>query len=207
MVGSPVIVAGNSIGGFISTSLAADYPQLVRGLVLLNSAGPIDKSFNAEKWAATEKSAPPRFLVNLISWGLLLYLENSIAKTLKWLYPNNPSNADEWLGDEIYRAACDPRSAEVFKAVFYLPPPRALNYLINEKYQKPTLVLQGANDPLNDSKGRAKQLEDACPNHVTVELLQASTADFHLVACQIDVCCNGILVGIIVHLRQTNVFV
>lgn len=34
-----MVVAGNSIGGFISASLAADYPGLVQGLVLLNSAG------------------------------------------------------------------------------------------------------------------------------------------------------------------------
>ena len=34
-----MVVAGNSIGGFISSSMAADYPALVKGLVLLNSAG------------------------------------------------------------------------------------------------------------------------------------------------------------------------
>ena len=32
----PAVVAGNSIGGFIATSCAADYPDLVQGLVLLN---------------------------------------------------------------------------------------------------------------------------------------------------------------------------
>lgn len=34
-----MVLAGNSIGGFISASVAADYPGLVAGLVLLNSAG------------------------------------------------------------------------------------------------------------------------------------------------------------------------
>jgi pimeloyl-ACP methyl ester carboxylesterase len=33
------VLAGNSIGGFISASAAADYPSLVAGLALLNSAG------------------------------------------------------------------------------------------------------------------------------------------------------------------------
>jgi len=33
------VVVGNSIGGFISASVAADYPDLVKGLVLVNSAG------------------------------------------------------------------------------------------------------------------------------------------------------------------------
>ena len=31
VVRRPVVVAGNSIGGFISASLAADYPSLVKG--------------------------------------------------------------------------------------------------------------------------------------------------------------------------------
>ena len=48
VVGRPVIVVGNSIGGFVSASLAADYPQLVKGLVLLNSAGPIKDDFDLE---------------------------------------------------------------------------------------------------------------------------------------------------------------
>jgi pimeloyl-ACP methyl ester carboxylesterase len=39
VVGSPAVLAGNSIGGFISASAAADYPSLVAGLALLNSAG------------------------------------------------------------------------------------------------------------------------------------------------------------------------
>lgn len=39
VVRQPVVVAGNSIGGFISASMAGDYPGLVEGLVLLNSAG------------------------------------------------------------------------------------------------------------------------------------------------------------------------
>jgi pimeloyl-ACP methyl ester carboxylesterase len=34
-----VVLVGNSIGGFISASVAADYPDLVKGLVLVNSAG------------------------------------------------------------------------------------------------------------------------------------------------------------------------
>ena len=32
VVQCPVVVAGNSIGGFISASLAADYPSLVKGM-------------------------------------------------------------------------------------------------------------------------------------------------------------------------------
>jgi len=40
------------------------------------------------------------------------------------------------------RSACDRGSLEVFQSAFYLPPPRALNYLISSLYKGPTLVLQ-----------------------------------------------------------------
>jgi hypothetical protein len=33
----------------------------------------------------------------------MAYLQNSIAKQLKWLYPTNPQAADKWLKQEIYR--------------------------------------------------------------------------------------------------------
>ncbi|EFJ50097.1 hypothetical protein VOLCADRAFT_89124 [Volvox carteri f. nagariensis] len=177
VVGAPVVVAGNSIGGFISTCLAADYPPLVRGLVLLNSAGPIDPSFNIDSWraaVAAGRPAPPALLVSAISSALFWYLERTVPSTLKWLYPTNPAKADEWLEREILRAAGDSGAIDVFKAVWYLPPPRALNWLIAEAWRGPTLVLQsqGALDPLNDAPSRARQLGRLCTN-VEVELLQA----------------------------------
>lgn len=60
------------------------------------------------------------------------------------------------------RAACDSRSADVFASVFYLPKPRALNYLITELWRGPTGVVQGVLDPLNDAKSRADQLKSIC---------------------------------------------
>jgi len=100
------------------------------------------------------------------------YLENSIGDQLKWLYPTNPDAADAWLEEEIFRAACDSRSPEVFASVFYLPKPRALNHLVADKWGGPTMVLQGVLDPLNDARGRAQALAQACPK-VKVVLLQA----------------------------------
>ena len=35
--------------------------------------------------------------------ALFWYLELSIGKTLKWLYPTAPDRADAWLAEEIYR--------------------------------------------------------------------------------------------------------
>ena len=52
------------------------------------------------------------------------YLERSVAQTLVKLYVSDPTNADEWLADEIYRAACDPGAIGVFQCV---PPPPSLS--------------------------------------------------------------------------------
>jgi hypothetical protein len=35
----------------------------------------------------------------------MAYLEGSIAKQLKWLYPTAPERADTWLEQEIFRWA------------------------------------------------------------------------------------------------------
>lgn len=168
----PVVLVGNSIGGFISASVAADYPELVRGLCLINSAGPIDPAFDISAHAAKTKKPPPAWLAGALTAGLMAYLEGSIAGQLKWLYPTAPERADTWLEQEIFRAACDGRSPDVFRSVFYLPPPRALNWMVKDAWRGPTLVLQGVLDPLNDAKGRAAQLEALCPNARAV-LLQA----------------------------------
>lgn len=50
-----------------------------------------------------------------IEHALRRYLETSIARTLTRLYKGDPTNADEWLADEIYRAACDPGAIGVFR--------------------------------------------------------------------------------------------
>lgn len=39
------------------------------------------------------------------------------------------------------------------RSVFYLPKPRPLSHLVGDLWRGPTLVLQGALDPLNDAKG------------------------------------------------------
>jgi pimeloyl-ACP methyl ester carboxylesterase len=166
VVGRPAVLAGNSIGGFISASCAADYPELVAGLALVNTAGPVTPGVTEEQVQAlvSETRKPPAsWFVRATTFGLMAYLQNSIGKQLQWLYPTNPQNADKWLEQEIYRAACDARSADVFASVFYLPKPRPLNYLINNLWKGPTSVIQGVLDPLNDARARMKQLESECP--------------------------------------------
>ena len=169
IAGGPVVVAGNSIGGFMSANLACDYAHLVAGLVLLNSAGPI----RDESEPSPARGTPPALVVNTLTALLLAYLERTVATTLRRCYPAQPDNADSWLAREIERASADDGAFSVFASVFYLPPPRALNALVNS-FGKPTLILNGALDPLNDASKRARDLAARCnPRNVSMTLLQA----------------------------------
>lgn len=118
------------------------------------------------------QTPPSKLFVEAVSRALFLYLELSIAKTLKRLYPTNPAAADAWLAGEIGRAARDPGALAVFQSVFYMPRPRALDVLLVKEFKGPCLLLQGALDPLNDAKGRARALGDAVPG-IEVRLLEA----------------------------------
>lgn len=144
---------------------------------MLNSAGKVDPDYRAPtasqvEAAAASKQGPPKFLVELVSRGLFLFLQKSTTQQLTRLYPVAPDNADAWLAEEILRAADDPGALGVFRSVFYLPAPRPLNYLVQELFGKATLVLQGAKDPLSNAVQRAKDIEANCQN-VTVTLLEA----------------------------------
>ncbi len=74
--------------------------------------------------------------------ALFAFLEGSVERQLKRLYPIRPDRADAWLSGEIARAATDPGALGVFRSVFYLPRPRPLSYLVGQVFGGPTLVLQ-----------------------------------------------------------------
>jgi hypothetical protein len=67
--------------------------------------------------------------------------------------------------------------------VFYLPKPLPLNHLVGDLYGGPTMVLQGALDPLNDARARAHALQEACPN-VRVRLLDGGHCPVSLAHCR-----------------------
>ena len=63
------------------------------------------------------RKPPAPWVVRLSTMGLMAYLQNSIGKQLKWLYPTNPQAADKWLEQEIYRWGGGCRWAGAFRFV------------------------------------------------------------------------------------------
>lgn len=89
------------------------------GLVLVNSAGQIDPKFQPAPVSSVMPSpvskGPPRFVVEAASRSLYFFLQRTVPRTLKRLYPTAPANAQGWLADEILRAASDPGALGVFQ--------------------------------------------------------------------------------------------
>jgi pimeloyl-ACP methyl ester carboxylesterase len=176
VIRKPVVAIGNSIGGFLVASLAADMPKAVVGLVLVNSAGLLKENYlrdqKSSAYGKPKKPSPPRFIVEGVSRALFAFLQGDVTNQLKRVYPVAPERADAWLGREISRASGDPGALGVFRSVFYLPKPRSLNFLVSDCFGGPTLVVQGVKDPLNDARKRAKELGRLCEN-VRVETVNA----------------------------------
>ena len=182
----PLVLCGNSIGGFAAASSAAVLgSSRCAGVVLFNSAGrileedpnPADSGF--EGGQAEPKDAdflfppftgPQPLLLSLFGKAIFGLLQPNIKRTTEWLYPTYPERvAATGLPDSILRDSADPGASEVIAAGGKLPPPRSMDGLFND-YGGRVLVAQGALDPLNDAKARALMFGRISPR-VSVALL------------------------------------
>ncbi|MBW4652916.1 MAG: alpha/beta fold hydrolase [Kaiparowitsia implicata GSE-PSE-MK54-09C] len=151
VIGQPVVLAGNSIGGYVVLAVAAQYPQSANGLILLNPAGPFTEvparpqTNTVRNWVGTV--ARSLLLQPLPSLLLFNYLrqKSTIRKTLKKVYLDH-SAITEQLVDDIHRPALDPGAAQVFAAVFKAPQGEKNDLLLNQ-VQCPLLMLWGEQDP------------------------------------------------------------
>ncbi len=170
VIGQPVVLAGNSLGGYASLCVAAQKPESTKGLILINSAGPFSDS--------EPKVEPNSFkkLINKISRSLLLqpwasYLlfqyvrrKSIIRKTLKKVYIDHNAVTDRLIED-IYRPSCDPGAAQVFASVFKSPQGAKIDVLL-QQMQCPLLMLWGEGDPWINAQARGTKFRQYYPNLV-----------------------------------------
>ncbi len=146
VVGEPVALVGNSLGGYAALCFGVDCPQWTSGVALLNCAGPVGED-------SIRPNPVQQFLfqmpgvVELASAGLFLYMRNPqvIRRTLQQVYKDHTNINDELI-ESIYRPAWDAGALGVFRAVFKSPPGRRLDQLM-QGLTAPLLLIWGTSDP------------------------------------------------------------
>jgi len=159
----PAVVVGNSLGGYASLCVAADHPESVAGVVLLNSAGPFQTNEPTSTpnpvQAAIARTIRMVMLQPLPSWILFQYVRqrSNIRKTLQRVYLDQSAVTDQ-LVEDIRRPADDPGAARVFAAVFKSPRGETVDALLH-RMQAPLLLLWGEGDPWMNTRQRSEKFQ------------------------------------------------
>ncbi len=133
----PTVIAGNSLGGYSALCVAADYPQSVAGVILLNSAGPFTDTnpLGAKKVNPIQKAIAPALqkvlrqpLANQLLFTFVRQ-KSRIRNTLKKVYLDQSAVTDQ-LVEDIYRPSCDQGAAQVFASVFSTPQGKKVDELL-----------------------------------------------------------------------------
>ena len=166
-IGEPAVLAGNSLGGYASLCVAAGGAQSVRGLVLLNSAGPFSDD------PRVQKPNPVKEIIGKVVRSVMLqplpsYLifqnarrKSTIRKTLQRVYVDQSAVTDQ-LVEDIYRPSCDSGAARVFASVFKSPRGDTLDVLL-EQMECPLLTIWGTGDPWMNSGNRSAKFRQYYP--------------------------------------------
>ncbi|KAK0598107.1 hypothetical protein LWI29_031698 [Acer saccharum] len=166
VVGEPVHLAGNSIGGYFVAIVASLWPALVKSLVLINSAGNVIPEKSFIPFSNERQTSRAAWLGARL---LLFFLRSNLKNTVKQCYPTRMERADDWLISEMLRASHDPGVLVVLESIFSFNLSIPLNYLL-EGFEEKILIIQGMKDPISDSKSKLAMLKEYCSGVVIKEL-------------------------------------
>ncbi|MEA5420301.1 alpha/beta fold hydrolase [Spirulina sp. CCNP1310] len=168
VIGRPVVLAGNSLGGYSALCVAAQRPQWAKGLILLNCAGPFTAPPGTPEpplWRKWLGEITKGFLLQpWASFWLFQYLRRPaiIRKTLEKVYLDRSAVTDQLVAD-IHRASCDRGALQVFSSVFKAPQGEKNDRLLAQM-QCPLLMLWGEGDPWMLVGDRAPKFRVAYPH-------------------------------------------
>lgn len=172
VIGEPVVLAGNSLGGYAALCVAAQRSSSAAGLVLLNSAGPFSDTQVAKKPNLVQQLTRKVLLQPWASYLLFQYVRqrSMIRKTLEKVYLDQSAVTDQ-LVEDIYRPSCDEGAAQVFGSVFKSPQGEKIDVLL-QQLSCPLLMLWGEGDPWMKTRERGAKFRQYYPN-LTEYYLQA----------------------------------
>ncbi|CAO2839019.1 unnamed protein product [Amaranthus hypochondriacus] len=166
VVGEPVHLVGNSIGGYFISIVAGLWPLLVKSIVLMNTAGDVIPGYSSLLFSKERQISGAAWLG---SRALLQYLRFSTRSLVKSCYPSRPERADNWLIMEMLRASYDPGSVEVLESIFSFNLSIPLNHLLS-RLKGNVLIIQGMRDPIADSRSKLAMFREHCEGILIKEL-------------------------------------
>jgi pimeloyl-ACP methyl ester carboxylesterase len=172
VIQQPSVLAGNSLGGYASICVAANYPSNVAGLILLNSAGPFTGTESNRQPNLAQKLVRSILLQPWASYLLFQYTRQpkTIRKTLEKVYLDRSAVTDQ-LVEDIRRPSLDTGAAKVFASVFKSPRGENVDILL-QKLSCPLLMLWGEGDPWMNTRERGAKFRQYYPS-LTEYYLQA----------------------------------
>jgi pimeloyl-ACP methyl ester carboxylesterase len=164
VIREPVVLAGNSLGGYASLCVAAQHPTSVAGVILLNSAGPFSDPQPEQKQNLLQTLIRS---ILLQPWAIYLIFQYTrqrsvIRKTLQKVYLDQ-SAVTEQLIEDIYRPSCDKGAVEVFASVFKTPQGEKVDVLL-QQITCPILTIWGEGDPWMKSRERGAKFRQYAAN-------------------------------------------
>jgi pimeloyl-ACP methyl ester carboxylesterase len=172
IIGEKAVIAGNSLGGYVCLYVAAQHPDVVAGLVLLNSAG----QFTESQSGTVQPPKQPNFLQKIVAkaakWAfqqkaaqflLFQYMRQPwvIRRTLEKVYLDKSAITDQLVKD-IYRPSCDRGAFDVFASLFG-DRQGEKNDVLLKKLTCPLLLLWGNSDPWMNAKQRSPKFKQHYP--------------------------------------------
>ncbi|MEA5616291.1 alpha/beta fold hydrolase [Cronbergia sp. UHCC 0137] len=172
VIGQKTVLAGNSLGGYACLCVAAQRPDSVAGLVLLNSAGPFSQPEPLESQIQPPKNPLQQisgkatkwlFQQRLLQSLLFQYVRQRwvIRRTLEKVYLDKSAITDQ-LVEEIYRPAYDSGALDVFVSVFSSPQGEKVDILLKQ-LNCALLLLWGEADPWMKARERSQKFREYYP--------------------------------------------
>ncbi|CAI9092073.1 OLC1v1027220C1 [Oldenlandia corymbosa var. corymbosa] len=166
VVGEPVHLVGNSIGGYFVAIAAGLWPAIAKSVVLVNSAGNVTPEPSVVQLSEDRQTSGAAWLGARL---LLLYLRLNIRSILKSFYPAKMERVDDQLIYEMLRASHDPGVLVVLECIFGFDLSLPLNSLL-KGFEGKILVVQGMRDPLSDSRSKLAVIREHCKGIAIREL-------------------------------------
>nr|VDD19174.1 unnamed protein product [Brassica oleracea] len=128
VIGEPVYIAGNSLGGYVALYFAATHPHLVKGVTLLNATpfwgffpNPVrsPKLARLFPWSGTFPLPPRVKKLTELVWQKISDPE-SIAEILKQVYKDHSTDVDK-VFSRIVEITQHPAAAASFASIMFAP--------------------------------------------------------------------------------------